>query len=97
LFDLRKQTQLSKFDIEIMCYANTQSLFSAYQIRQFFNNTTPQQIYRSIRSLIHLKVIEALQVGRKGKPTYYMITEKGKTQFFDYLSALEDMLNINVA
>lgn len=93
LSDFRKQTQLAKFDIEILCFANVDNVFNTYQIRQFFNNTAPQQIYRSIKKLIGLNLIEVLQMGRKGKPTCYIATKKGEKYLHDYFKAFENALN----
>lgn len=95
LFDLRKQIPLAKFDVEVICVAGRNRLFTSYEIRKHFSMTSPQQVYRCIRKLVRLSVVMMMEKGLNGKPTYYRVTEQGYKYLNDYFVAIENALHSN--
>lgn len=95
LFDLRKQIPLAKFDVEVICVAGRNKLFTTYEIRKHFSMTSPQQVYRCIRKLVRLSVVVMMEKGIGGKPTYYRVTEKGYRYLNDYFVAIEKTIYLS--
>lgn len=91
LFDLRQQTPLAKFDVEVICFASGKQFFTTYDIRQHFDKTTPQQIYNCLKKLIKLDMVENFSITEQRK--IYSVTEKGICYLNDYYTGIEKALD----
>lgn len=97
LYEYRKQSNLNRADIELMCFALKNFTFTIYQARRLFPNTNPQQTVRQIKKLVGLTVLQKIPCVNSGKPQLYILSENGKNllnQYFDiFTSKLASLLD----
>lgn len=86
LYELRKNTGITKTGLEILSFASYNPIFTAYQATVFFRQANVQHIRNSIKHLVDLKMLELIGQGYKNKPNVYALTIQGEKILNDYLS-----------
>lgn len=74
---LRKETAISKTDIEVLAYSERVGLYNLPQLHQFYSHTNIQQLRRSVKRLETNGQIQLVNPGVKNKPAYYLISPQG--------------------
>lgn len=80
----RKDFGLNRTHVEILAFAKTVVCFNAYELHKRYIEMNMQQIRVGIRKMAQEGSIELISAGVKGKPSVYMITNKGKRLLDDY-------------
>jgi hypothetical protein len=94
VYEYRKQHNLNRADIELMCFALKNGLFTTYYARKVFPNTNPQQTIKQIKKLVDLKVLYLIPKLLKAKSSLYSLSIRGEGLLNEYFSALENRIKI---
>lgn len=85
IYQIKLQTKVNAFDLDILLLAHFTATFSIYNIRKHFPHTNVQQIRRSVFKLIDLNHLDKIRDGSKNRPALYWINESGKFVINEYL------------
>lgn len=89
----RKREGISKYQLEILTFADTVVCFNPYEVQKWFKEMNIQQVRLGVRSLIDKGAIELISPGIKNKPATYMLTKRGKLLLENYQSYWHDYLS----
>lgn len=91
--DYKKETQLNRTALEILTFAQDNIVFTIYQAQKYFKATNVQTVRRAAATLIKLKLIERVGQGLGPNAFAYMITDKGRLYFREYVEKWTNIFN----